>query len=438
MDERFDTLIRSATVLDGTGAPAQQVDVGVCGEAIVALGDLANARAGQVVEAAGLVLAPGFIDAHSHSDAYLLIEPDAPSKITQGVTTEIVGQCGASAAPIFGQGRLPADWAALVYPECGTQSSARENSSRTPGATWSTVAEYRRLFEQMRPSVNAVMLIGHNNLRAGVMGYEPREATADDVRAMQRRLEQALDEGGSGISTGLIYHPGRHASPEELAALARTAAARGGFYASHMRNEGDRLLEALDETLNLGRATGIRLQISHLKTSHERNWGKIDAALARIEAAQREGVRVHADRYPYVASGTDLDVVLPDWAAEGGREAVLARLADAAQSRRIIAELDASRPAEFWQGAMIGGTRHPDLHALRGRTVAEAARAQGETAGAMIVRILRLDQLRTSAFFFGMSEANLRRIYAQPWVMVGSDASIRALQGETDALRNHE
>ena len=467
MGETFDTLIRGGTVIDGTGAPVRLADVGVRGDCIAVVGDLAAASATQVVDAAGLVVCPGFIDAHSHSDAFLLIEPDAPSKVSQGVTTEVVGQCGASAAPLFGQGRMPSDWAAQVYPESrGRRSEVRDQrpevrsqnpesgiqprtkneeprtplhppSSTAPGATWSTVAEYRQLLEQVRPAVNAVLLIGHNTLRAGVMGYEPRTATADEVRTMQRRLAQALAEGGSGLSTGLIYQPGCHASPEEVLALAQTAAAHGGFYATHMRSEGDRLLEALDEVLQLGRASGIRLQISHLKTSHAKNWGKLDAVLERIETAQRQGMRVHADRYPYVAGGTDLDVVLPDWAADGGRAAVLARLADPAACKRIAAELDDSRPRDAWTGVMIGGTTHPDLHALRGQNVEAIADARGSTPGETIVWILQRDQLRTGAFFFGLSEANLRRIYAQPWVMVGSDASIRALQGPLAADHPH-
>ena len=240
---QFDTLIRGGLVLDGSGAPGRAVDVAVCGERIAAVGDLTGATAAQVVDAAGQVVCPGFIDAHSHSDAFLLIAPDAPSKVSQGVTTEVVGHCGASGAPLFGQGRMPSDWAALVYPEpaVGAAGGALRPAC-APGATWTTVAGYRALLEQVRPAVNVVLLIGHNTLRGGVMGYAPRAATVDEVRAMQHHLSQALDEGGSGLSTGLIYQPGRYSLPDEVVALAQTAAAHGGFYATHMRSEGDRLL----------------------------------------------------------------------------------------------------------------------------------------------------------------------------------------------------
>lgn len=447
MGETFDILIRNGTLFDGTGAPGWRADVGVRGDRIAAVGDLAAATAAQIVDATGLVVSPGFIDAHSHSDAFLLIEPDAPSKVSQGVTTEVVGNCGASAAPFFGPGRLPSDWAALVYPKIRIQDSGfriqkETSASHLPpavvsGPTWSTVAEYRALFEQVRPAVNAVLLIGHNTLRASVMGYESRAATEDEVRIMQRHLTRALDEGGSGMSTGLIYPPGRYSSPEEVLALAQTTAAHDGFYATHMRSEGDRLLEAVDEVLQLGRTSNIRVQISHLKTSHERNWGKLDAVLERIETAQRQGVHIHADRYPYVAGGTDLDVVLPDWAAAGDRTAVLARLADATACARMAAELDASHSSGEWEGVRIGGTTHPELHALRGQTIAAIAEMRGGTPGEAIVWILQRDELRTGAFFFGMSADNLRRIYTQPWVMVGSDASIRAPQGPLAADHPH-
>lgn len=429
----FDTLIRNAHLIDGTGAPGRQADVGLRSGRIEAIADCLPVDARRVVDAGGQVLCPGFIDAHSHSDAFVLLEPDAPSKISQGVTTEVMGHCGASAAPILGQGRLPSDWAACSYPSL----KDGRHASHATGPTWSTVADYRALFDQVRPSVNAVLLVGHNLLRSGVMGYAPRPATADEQDSMAEHLAQAMDEGASGLSTGLIYQPGRYSTPDEVLRLAQTAARRGGFYATHLRSEGDRLLEALDEALEVIGTAGIRLQISHLKTSGEKNWGKLDAVFARIETARTQGLLVHADRYPYVAGGTDLDVVLPDWAVAGGRDAILTRLADAGTRARLSDELDAMRPQSEWSGVRIGGTVHPDLHVLRGRTIPEVADERGMTPGQAIVWILHLDQLRTGAFFFGMSEDNLRRILAQPWVMVGSDASIRSPQGPLSADHPH-
>ena len=422
----FDILIAGGTLVDGTGAAAHVADVGVRQDRIAAIGDLSEAEAARRIDAAGWVVAPGFIDAHAHSDAYLLLEPDAPSKLAQGITTEINGQCGGSAAPRLGRARLSSDWASHAYPQ---RDDASQTVSRcaSAGPTWTTVASYRALFDAVRPALNTVQFIGHNTLRAGVMGYEPRAAGPADLQAMCRNLEQALDEGGWGLSTGLLYQPGKYAEEEEIDALARAAAARGGMYATHMRSEGGRLTESIDEVLELVRRTGIRAQLSHLKTSGPANWHKIDAALERIDAARADGLVVHSDRYPYVAAGTDLDVVLPDWASAGGRDAILANLRDPAARARIADELNGS--GRNWASVMIGGGWSETVRAFSGRTLADAADALDLTPGETVCRFVEEDETRTGAFFFGMCMENLRRIYAQPWVMPGSDASLRAPWG---------
>ncbi len=417
----FDVVIRQGTVVDGTGAAAHVADVAVHNDRIAAIGDLSQAEASTTIHAQGRLVCPGFIDAHSHSDTYLLLEPDAPSKLSQGVTTEINGQCGGSAAPRFGVARLPSDWASRVYPSLAAEPSTQ------PGPTWSTVAEYRALFDAVKPAINTVQFIGHNTLRAGVMGYEPCVATADDVALMQQRLEQALDEGGWGLTTGLLYQPGKYAQPQEIEALARTVAARGGLYATHMRSEGERLLESVDEVLRLARATGIHVQISHLKTSGRNNWFKIDALLEKLNAARAEGVWLHSDRYPYVAAGTDLDIVLPEWASAGGNPVILKTLRDPALRLRVEAELNASE--RTWSEVMVGGCWSDTTRPYQGRCIAELCEEFGVSPGEIVCRIIDADDCRTGAFFFGMSEENLRRIYAQPWIMPGSDASLRAPWG---------
>ena len=406
----FDLLITGGEVHDGNGTPARRTDVAIAGDRIAAIGDLAGAAARQTISAAGCCVCPGFIDVHSHSDTFILIEPTAPSKIFQGVTTEIVGNCGASTAPRQGAYKLPTDWREKNYP-----------------GTWSSVAEYRELLEQVRPAVNIVLLIGHNSLRAGVIGYDARAATADEVRSMGAALDRALAEGGAGLSTGLIYTPGLYSTPEEVRALAAVAAHRGKIYTSHMRSEGDGLLEALDETLGIGRATGIRVQISHLKTSGRRNWGKVEAALEKIRAARTAGVAAAADRYPYTASCTDLDVILPDWAAGDGRDAVLARLRDPATRQRLRDEL--VEHTDDWSAIMVGSIGRPDLAQFRGQRLTDIAAALGVEPVDAALHLLDVDELRPSGIFFGMSEENMWRILAEPWVMVGSDASIRALTG---------
>ena len=408
----FDLLIRNGEVLDGTGAEAVRSDVGICGDRIAAIGDLSQAEAETVIDATGQIICPGFIDVHSHSDAYLLIDPRAPSKVFQGITTEVCGNCGASAAPRLGGAQLPSDWQDKPFP-----------------GTWSTVAEYRELFEQVKPAVNEALLIGHNTLHRGVCGYEPRGANPEELKAMCRALEQALDEGGCGMSTGLIYPPASAVPQEEVVALAKVVAQHEGIYTSHMRSEGKMLLEAIDEALNIGRKANVRVQISHLKTSGKANWHKIDAALEKIESARAEGIEVAADRYPYTAAQTDLDIILPDWALYDGKEAVLARLADSKVREKIREEILEERGEFGFSTVMIGSVENPDYHTFKGVILEEAAKMLGVEPVDALLHIIEKDELRTGGIFFGMCEENMWRILAQPWVMIGCDASLRAPDG---------
>lgn len=420
----FDLIIRHGQLIDGSGADAYPADVGITADRIVALGPLSEASATCEIDATGCVVAPGFIDAHAHSDAYLLIEPDAPSKLSQGITTEVNGQCGGSAVPRLGQARLSSDWASQTYPRLTEQGLVPSN---TPGPTWQTVADYRRLFDAVRPALNTVQMIGHNTLRAGVMGYDPRPATPDELREMSRRLTQALEEGGWGLSTGLIYQPGKYATEDEVLALTRTAAEQGGMFATHMRSEGDRLLESVQQVIELSRATNIRVQISHLKTAGKENWHKIDACLDLFKQAHAEGLPVGSDRYPYLASGTDLDVLLPDWASAGGRDAILKNLRTPETRERIIHALNTS--TRDWSSVMIGGGWHEEVRVFSGRTLIDTATELKLSPGETVCRFIDLDDTRTGAFFFGMCQENLHRIYSESWIMPGSDASLRAPWG---------
>lgn len=415
----IDTIIRNATVIDGSGAPAKAADVALAADRIAAVGDLSDCRAAKEIDATGLWLIPGLIDAHTHSDAFLLLEPDAPSKLRQGVTTEIGGQCGGSAAPRLNGARLPSDWESQDYPP--------RPGHEAHGPNWTTVADYRSCFEAAAPAVNFILFAGHNTVRKGVMGDAPRAAVPEEIRSMTRVLEQALEEGAWGMSTGLIYHPGVHSEPEEVLALARCCARAGGYYATHMRSESDRLLEAIGEVLELIRRTGIRTQISHLKTGGRNNWHKIDAALDAVEVARQEGLWLHSDRYPYISSGTDLDIILPDWASAGGNAAILANLDDPRSAARIIDELDAS--GRDPEAIMIGGTWSAETRDFSGKTLAEVMKTKNCGFGKALVDILKSDRSRTGAFFFTMCDENMLRILARPWIMAGSDASLRAPWG---------
>jgi len=407
----FDLKIVDGMLLDGTGALARRADIGITGDRITSIGELAEAEARSIIQAEGRIVCPGFIDAHSHSDTYLLIEPTAPSKVYQGVTTEVIGNCGASAAPCLGVAHLASDWQLQSYPR-----------------PWKTMAEYRQILEEVKPVVNVVPLVGHNVLRASVLGYEGRAATDDEVKAMERLLEQSLDDGARGLSSGLIYPPGMYATREEIIRLARVVQRRSGIYTSHMRSESNQLIEALNETIGVGLATGVRVQVSHLKTSGRGNWHLIDAALETIESARRAGVAVAADRYPYISSCTELDVIFPDWVTEGGREVEMARLQDPGMKARLRAELLESRSERSWENITVGSTTAVNRQ-YRGLSLVEAAALLKMEAVDTALYLIETDGLMTTAFFQGMNEENLWRILGQPWVMIGSDASLRAPWG---------
>jgi len=407
----FDLLLTNGTLLDGSGGEPRKGDIAFKDGRIAAIGDLAGCRAGQCLDCAGLHIAPGFIDTHNHSDAYILLEPAAPSKVFQGVTTEILGHCGASAAPCSIPECLSSDWRTFEYP-----------------GTWHSMGEYRALLEKRGFGPNLVALAGHRNLRIVVMGVESRPATAAEIGQMAELLAQSFAEGASGFSTGLIYEPSKNASPAEVEALARVTQEHGGVYTTHIRNESVHLLESIDEALEIARKTGVALQISHLKTAGPANWHLVRAAVEKIETARAEGLRVYADRYPYTASGTGLSIILPVWAKKDGHQAILARLRDPATRARIIAEMGEINIKERGE-IVIAATWSEQTHPFRGQSLDSAAARLGMSPAEACLWILEQDKLLTSAFYFSMSEDNMRYIYSQPWVMLGSDGSIRNTSG---------
>ncbi|MDA1043845.1 MAG: D-aminoacylase [Verrucomicrobia bacterium] len=408
----FDLLIKGGSVINGLGEAPRIGDVAVTRDRIADVGDLHDAHAHETLDASGMLVCPGFIDVHSHSDTYFLIEPQAACKLYQGVTTEIVGNCGASAAPLAGDYRMPSDWADKTYP-----------------GKWNSVSEYRVLLEAARPAINVVLLIGHNTLRVGAMGYGDRHASADELALMEHRLEQSLDEGGRGLSSGLAYVPGIFAPPEELIRLARVVARKGGIYTSHMRSESGGLLESVEETLAVGRQSGVPVQVSHFKACGKENWHLLEPAIAQIEAARESGMSVAADRYPYTCSCTSLDIIFPAWSEDGGRFAVLERLRDPALRARIREDLLSTHPEDYWDTVTIGSTTHPDNRGFRGQRLVDVAATLGLEPADAVLHLTDTDDLETTAFFFGMSEANMLRVFDLPYVMLGSDGSLRAPVG---------
>lgn len=407
----LDLVIKGGTLADGTGTGIRKGDVAIQGNRIAAVEDNIDVEAAATIDAQGHLVCPGFIDSHSHSDAYILLEPTAPSKLFQGITTEVVGNCGASAAPRLGHAHLPSDWQAHAYPQ-----------------SWRSMAEYRAVVEACKPAVNLVALVGHNILRASVMGYDGRPARPDELATMVRLLEESLDAGARGFSTGLIYPPGMYASPDEILALASVIARHNGVYSSHMRSEGGGLLESLDETIHVGRETGVTVQISHLKTSGRRNWPLIDRAIDTIRTAIDQGMAVRADRYPYLSSCTELDVIFPHWATEGGRNAEMARLRDPATRARLRSDILEARSEQSWGAITVGSTCAANAR-FRGLPLETVANTLGLPPVDAALYLIETDNLATTAFFEGMNEDNMWRILAEPWVMIGSDASLRAPAG---------
>lgn len=417
----YDLVIRGGNLVDGSGAPSRRADVGIRGDTIAVLGDLEDAQAIQVIEAQGLVVAPGFIDMHSHSDFTLLVDGRGLSKVTQGVTTELLGEA-TSAAPVEGPLR-----------------SEQEIELSSLGLTldWTTLEQYFQRLEQSGMSVNILSTVGSGQVRACVVGYEDRPATAEEVGRMQELVEQAMRDGAVGLSSGLIYSPNRYASTEELIGLAKVAAGYGGFYLSHIRGEDDQLLTALQEAIEIGRQAGLPVEVLHFKRSSfkldQEPSPSIQEAAALIEEAQAEGVQVHANLYPYSASQTGLGVRIPNWVHEGGREKLLQRLRDSRTRRRIgreITDLFSKRIAGATpETILFGATPYLPHQPFQGMYIAEIAREMGVEPAEAIIELVEKAEGDTKAIYFGIREQDMLYALVLPWTSIGSDGRAIAPEG---------
>ncbi len=419
-----DFLIRGCKVYDGSGEEPFVADVAVEGERIARIArrpEVYGGKAGSVIEAEGLCLSPGFIDVHSHSEFTLLADRRAEGKVCQGVTTEINGNCGLSAAPLYGEAR-----------------EHREGDLRELGIKerWATLGEYLRLLQERRPAVNFATLAGHGNIRASVIGYADRKPDDREMDEMRALLRDSVREGAIGISTGLIYPPGVYASTEEIIQLAKSR--RDLIYASHMRSEGDELIEAVGEITRIGRESGIAVHISHIKTGGRGNWQKIDTVISHVERARSEGIRMTCDRYPYTAASTDLDAVLPSWTYAGGAEEELKRLKDTEIRSRIREQIVSKHPADdYWAGITISSMSSDSLKWMEGKTLSLLAHEAGKDPVDFLLDLLIEERLRIGAIFHSMNEENLRRFLSLPYAMVGSDSSARSTGGPTHTGKPH-
>jgi N-acyl-D-amino-acid deacylase len=407
----FDLLIKNGQVIDGSKGPPFKADVAIQADTIAEVGNLGAADTTRMIDAGGKMVAPGFIDIHSHGDFTLAACPTADSLIHQGVTTAVVGQCGLSLAPLLGATR---DEVIL---------SLDTRRMPIPWDKWSDFKSYLDFMKALGLSINIVPLAGQGTIRAGVMGFASGRATPDQMAAMQAEAVKALEVGAIGISTGLVYPPGSYASTEELIELTRPVGQRRGFYFSHIRGEGQSLTEAVAEAIRIGRETGAAVQISHLKAGWPNNWEKQARALEMIEQARLEGLDVSADVYPYLAGSTSLKSGLPQWAQEGGKGVILERLTEPGTRHKIVEDM--KKEGLFQDGAwdkilISHSTRRPDY---AGRYVADMAAEAGKPPEEWVLDALVETELDPNMILFMISEANLKTALQNPAVMIGSDSS---------------
>jgi N-acyl-D-amino-acid deacylase len=407
-------LIRGGTLIDGSGSPRTVADVAVEGEQIAAIAPRLEGAADRVIDATGHVVAPGFIDAHSHSDLFYLGCPSSESKVRQGCTTEVVGMCSFSPAPIApGQSRAVRDWAGGI--------------GATLDLDWESFGQYLDALRSVRPSINIAHFVGHGALRLAVVGAENRPVGPEDLRAMQRLLDEALDAGAFGYSTGLVYPPSAYAVTEELVALARGMARRGGLYFSHVRGESAMVLDSIREAIRIGEEGGVGVQIAHVKVSGRENWGKMDAVLDLIDDARARGVDVSGDVYPYHAGSTKMDNLLPAWVHDGGLPKLLERLGDRATRQRIADEcvVDGERWGTVSQGRvgfdqiMIATCRR---HELEGLTLAALAHQTGQAPAEAMMDLLLEERAAVGMVAFSQNLDNVATVLAHPAIMIGSDS----------------
>lgn len=410
-DKVYDFLIQNALIFDGESERGFYGDAAIVHDTILGVGKFDVADAREVIDAGGLVLAPGFIDTHTHSDFNPLIYPNLSHKLMQGVTTEIVGNCGMSAAPIQGvhEEHIHAVW-------------AREGVELPESISWKTYREYHDTLEQTGLVTNMAGLVGHGNLRAAVMGLAVRTASAAEILAMKQLLAQAMEDGAYGISFGLVYLPGIFANQEELVELCREAARHGGICAFHMRNEGSKLIEAIREVISIAEKTKARIQISHLKAAGKNNWGKIREAFQLIEQARQTGLSIEADAYPYTASFAELGVILPDAYYE--REDRVAFFKDPSHREEILKELWDYYTAKNmdWNSIVIATTPLARYQSFEGRTIKEITGETGQTPEELLVELLADTSFQVSAFSFSQNEQVVDQVLSKSYVTVGSDS----------------
>ena len=425
----FDLIIANGHIIDGTGSPWYAADVGIRGGHVAAIGKLAIAQTKRRIDAEGLVVAPGFIDMLGQSEFTILVDPRLPSKIYQGITTEITGE-GNSAGPMTGHARVAA-------------GQILEHYGLT--ADWQTLGEYFARLERQGIGINLASYVGATTVREVVIGGENRPPTAAELVRMRALVREAMEQGAVGLSTSLEYAPAPYAGTEELIALASEAAPYGGIYATHMRSEGDGMVAALDETFRIAREAHIPAEIWHLKVAGKKNWGRMPDVIKRIEAARASGLDITADTYAYAAWFNDMSAFVPPWAHDGGNEKMVERLKDPVTRARIVKDIQT--PSDAWDNEwdevpgpdsiLVGVVKNPALRGLQGQTIAAIAKSRAKDPLETLLDILVEDKGFTGCAVFGMQEDDVMLALVQPWTSINNDSSGASPEGKLGEEHPH-
>ncbi|MCP5004656.1 MAG: D-aminoacylase [Planctomycetes bacterium] len=415
MTQRLDLIIKNGTVVDGTSGAKRVADIGIRGDKIAAVGCISPEVDCKSIDASGCIVSPGFIDIHSHSDFFSLVSPESESKIHDGVTTEICGNCGISAFPLRGQ--------LLENRQKGFAKFGLE-------IDWQNTCEFYDRVNSEPSSMNRGFLVGHGNIRSSVLGFENRAPDKSEFARMETELRDAMESGAFGMSSGLVYPSGCYAATSELVELCKIVHDYNGIYATHIRDEGDLIESALTEALDIAALSNVRAQISHIKTWGEQNWGKIEWIEQILHDAVSRGSEISCDRYPYIASATDLDIILPNWVYEGGVIEQKKKLKSSQSRSKIIREMRQvnERPG-FWESIMISSVFSDSRKQYEGMTIAEIAKTLKTPPLEFVLDLLCEEECKVSALFFSMSQENLNRILGWDFVMIGSDSSLRSTTG---------
>jgi N-acyl-D-amino-acid deacylase len=413
----YDLIIRNATVVDGTGNPWFRGDVAIAGTSIAAVGRVAG-EASRVIDANSLCVCPGFIDVHAHGDFTPFDKAVVDYKLRQGITTEVNGNCGFSAAPVHPStlGLVRRYVEGFIAPEQGVPWN------------WRSLGEYLDSIAQARLAINIAPLIGHGALRAAAMGYEQRAPSAAELDTMRALMRESMEQGAFGLSTGLVYVPGTYAQTDEIVDIAKVAARYGGLYATHMRNEGERLFEAFDEAIQIGRRAEIPVQISHHKAAGKPNHGKVSETLRRLDDERAHGLEITVDQYPYTAGSTTLASVLPPWAQDGGVPKILERLRDADTRREIRAAM-AADPQHgenmirgcSWDEILIASVKSARNKACEGKSLQQIGAMRGEEPLESVFNLLLDEECAVAMIMFTMAEEDVRTVMRHPATMIGTD-----------------